>query len=208
VGSPRLFKTGAVLMIWGYGLLLVIPILVSFVALTVVRLGLWTLLIPLSTLVATAWLVPLGQGNSYIAQRLKALRPGASVGDSDSEFLVQLSLTPRIRRGVRASLEDADDFGFLSFKPDRIDFEGDSIRLSVPYENIKNVSEENVGMRGRFVCGARITVEVDGLRGAGFLQVAERSSLLVPRSKSITRRLLARFKQMEAAGEMHRCTGK
>ncbi len=197
VTQPRLFNLGAVLIILSYGILLVMPLLVSFVAISVIPRGLWTALIPILTLAATAWFVPLGQGNRFIAARFKSFTSRST--DKDG-CLVQLSLAPRIRRGLRATIEDADDFGFLTFGEESFSFDGDSVQLSVPYTNIRRVSQENVGLRGRFVCGSRITVEIAGIPNVELLQFAERSSAFVPQSKRITRALLEKFQKAAKAG--------
>lgn len=194
--APRLFKTAAVLVIWSYGILLIVPVAAAFLAITMMRLNWWTTLVPLFTLAATAWFVPLGQGNSYIARRLRGLGgASSSLLAGGAAYVVQLSLNPRLRKGLRASLEDADDFGYLSFGEDSVTFAGDSISLNVPYANIKHVSQQNVGLRGRFVYGPRVTIAVEGLSGTEVLEFAERSSTFIPQSKRIARELVHRFER-------------
>src|SRR5438105_8207702 len=221
----------SILLIWAYGILLLVPVLAAFVAISLLKLSLWTLLIPSLTLVATAWFVPLGQGNAYIASLLNkrlaheavpgsagvspaqisadtgsarkmpcrrdAGAPKAAVQgmpaaqrsklfgsrEGSAAYIVQLTLKPRLRTGIRAALEDADDFGFLTFDEEEFAFQGDSISISVPYENIQAVSCENVGLRGRFIYGPRITLQIDGLANVESLQFAERSSITISQSK-------------------------
>ena len=69
--APGLFRMPAVLVIWAYGIFLIIPVIATFLAVTMMRLSFWTMLLPLLTLAATAWFVPIGQGNSYIKRRLR-----------------------------------------------------------------------------------------------------------------------------------------
>jgi hypothetical protein len=128
---------------------------------------------------------------------LKAAAP-ANADESGAQteaFLVQLTLAPRVRTNLRAMLEDADDFGFLRFDDRGFSFQGDSIQVSVPFTNVVQVHRQNVGMRGLYLCGPRIIVEVKGLPNVEFLEFAERSSALVPQSKRITRRLLEKLER-------------
>jgi len=186
------------------------------------RLSLWTMLLPLLTLAATAWFVPIGQGNSHIKRRLRldrvaqafnsALSPtskSAGSGNSSEQastdtsidlktcatYVVQLSLTPRLRKGLRAALEDADDFGYLSFGEEGFTFDGDSVHLQAPYSSIKEAWQQNVGWRGRFVYGPRVTIVVDGLNGVQTLEFAERSSTFISQSKKTARELWGHFEQ-------------
>ena len=200
ITPPRLFNNASVLMIWAYGTLLFLPVLISFVAISLIRPGPLTLFIPLVTIAATALLVPLGQGNHYVTRRMKSLKAAAPANADESgaqteAFLVQLTLAPRVRTNLRAMLEDADDFGFLRFDDRGFSFQGDSIQVSVPFTNVVQVHRQNVGMRGLYLCGPRIIVEVKGLPNVEFLEFAERSSALVPQSKRITRRLLEKLER-------------
>ena len=196
IASPRIFNNASVLIIGAYGMILLVPVFFSLLAITLLRPGFLTILIPLLALAMTAWVVPIGQGNHYIARRMKSVSTSAEPGETT--FLVQLTLTPRIRKGLRALLEDADDFGLLIFQEDRVVFNGDSVQISVPYANITSVHRQNVGLRGRFVYGSRVAIEVKGLPNATFLEFAERSSAFVAQSKRISRELLEQFQRASA----------
>ena len=218
ISAAQLFRIGSILLIWAYGILLLVPVLAAFVAISLLKLGLWTLLIPALTLLLTAWFVPLGQGNSYIASRLLKGRlaqemsdgsagaprhikgahlptrsPFAPSAEGSAAYIVQLTLKPRLRTGIRAALEDADDFGFLTLDEEGFAFQGDSISISVPYENIQAVSCENVGLRGRFIYGPRITLQIDGLANVESLQFAERSSITISQSKRTAHAIARQF---------------
>jgi hypothetical protein len=194
INAPRLFRTPAIFVIWAYGILLIVPLAAAFLAVTMMRLSFWTMLIPLFTLVATAWFVPVGQGNSYIVKRLARKKAPGSC-----RCLVQLTLAPRLRKGLRATLEDADDFGYLGFDQDGFTFEGDSIQLRAPYLTIKEAWQQNVGWRGRFIYGPRITVVVDGVNGVRTLEFAERSSTFISQSKNTARELWRHFERARQA---------
>jgi len=122
-------------------------------------------------------------------------QPGAATSRS---YLVQLTLAPRVRKGIRATLEDADDFGYVTFDEDGFVYEGDAITLRVPFQNLRQVWQQNVGWRGRFVYGPRVTIEVDGLKGIAFIEFAERSSLIISQSKRTARELAADFEAIRA----------
>jgi hypothetical protein len=131
--------------------------------------------------------LPFGLGNPYVSRLVRSLSPAA--GETGENFVVQLSLSPRIRSGLCAVLDDADDIGYLSFDGSGFRFQGDSVKLLVPYDCIKEVRPHNIGMRGLFVYGRRIRVMVTGLPNVSSLEFAERSSWLLPTSRKTTRQL-------------------
>ena len=137
----------------------------------------------------TAYFLPFGGGNTHITRLVRSL--GAASGKGGEGFIVQLTLSPRFRSGLRAILEDADDIGYLTFEGNGLRFAGDSVKAFVPYERIEAVRAENSGLRGGFVYGRRIRVVVAGLPQAEWLEFTERSSLLLPESRRITRELYA-----------------
>ncbi len=191
VVSPRLFTLGAVLAVNAYGIALVAPFLMSIVVVSLLKFGPLTVLVPFLVLAGTAYFLPFGLGNTHIGRLMRRHAPTA--GSGTDGFVVQLTLFPRIRSGLRAVLEDADDIGHLSLTGSGLIFAGDSVRLSVPYDRIETVRPQNVGVRGRFVYGRRIKVKVSGLPGIELLEFAERSSWVLPTSIRITRQLCERF---------------
>jgi hypothetical protein len=70
-------------------------------------------------------------------------------------------------------------------------FHGDSVNLSLPFEQIEEIRPQSVGLRGLY--GARIALVVSGLRGIKSLEFAERSSWVLPTSNKTTRRLYERL---------------
>jgi len=191
IAKPRLFAFGAVLVVNAYGILLVAPLFMSILVVSLIKFGLLTLLIPFLVVAATAYFLPFGLGNTHIIRLVRSLNPAA--GRDGDGFIVQLTLSPRIRSGLRAILEDADDIGHLSFSETRLVFQGDSVKLSIPFDRITQAKPQNVGLRGRFVYGRRIKVVVSGLPNIESLEFAERSSWLLPNSRAITRRLCERL---------------
>jgi len=191
ITRPRLFTTGAVAVVNTYGLLLILPIFSSIIVVSVIKLSLLTVLIPLCALAMTACFLPFGLGNTYITRLVRSLNPAA--GPNGDGFIVQLTLSPRLRSGVRALLEDADDIGYLTFTGKGFSFQGDSVQLFVPLENIQLVRPQNIGWRGLYVYGRRIKLVISGWPEVESFEVAERFSWLLPASRAITRDLYERL---------------
>jgi hypothetical protein len=185
------FTARAVAAVNAYGILLLTPLLVSFLVVSLIRIGVHTLLIPCLVAAATAYFLPFGFGNTHITRLVRAFRPAA--GNEADGVVVQLALSPRIRSGLRAVLEDADDIGLLGFTSDGLRFEGDSVNLSVPFDRIEQVRLHNIGLRGLYICGQRIQLMVSGLAGVDSIEFAERASWRLPVSRSIIRKLHERL---------------
>jgi hypothetical protein len=187
IAQPRVFTLGAVLAINAYGLFLAVPIFAAVLVVSVLQFGLLTVLIPFLAIAVTAVFLPFGLGNSYVARLVRSLSPAPS--RDPQGFIVQLTLWPRLQTGIRAVLEDADDIGYLSFSGTGLSFQGDSVKLSVPFDAIVEVRPHNIGLRGLFVYGRRIWIVVSGLPNVESIEVAERSSWLLPTSRRITKQL-------------------
>lgn len=198
VGKPRFFTTGAVAVMCLYGLFLMVPVLVSLAAVSVLQLGVLTWLIPLLTLAAATFLLPFGFGNPHAAKLARALpRP---IGAEHDPFTVQLTLTPRVRSGLRALVEDADDIGWLMLDETALVFAGDSIQLSIPYDKIEEVRSNTIGLRGLFLYPS-VSMNVAGLSGFSSLKVAERSAWSLPAARGISRDLIRRLRLKLPAGK-------
>ena len=191
ITRPRLFTASAVAVVNAYGMLMITPIFFAIISVSVVKLGVLTVLIPLLALAATAYFLPFGLGNTHITRLVRSLNP--SVGQNGDGFIVQLTISPRLRSGLRALLEDADDIGYLTFSARELCFQGDSVKLSVPWENIQLVRPQNIGWRGLFVYGRRIKLVISGWPEVESFEFAERSSWLLPASRATTRRLYERL---------------
>ncbi len=187
VGPPRLLTLGAVLVISAYGLLLVIPVVMAMMVVSLVHLSALTFLIPLLAIAITTFFLPLGFGNPYVVRLVSSLQP--ELPNIPNGFIAQITLAPRLRTGLRALMEDADDVGWLSFTESELMFHGDSIRLSVPFARIGGLRTESIGWRGLFLYGPQTVVAVSGLPQATSFKVAERSSWLLPASRKKAKEL-------------------
>ena len=191
IAQPRLFTAGAVAVVNAYGILLVVPLFIAILVVSLIKFGFLTILIPFVAVAATAYFLPFGLGNTYVSKLVRSLNPAAR--KSEDGFIVQLTLSPRVRSGFRAILDDADDIGYLSFTESELLFQGDSVKLSIPFAHIEQVRPQNIGLRGLFVYGRRIKVMASGLAQIESLEFAERSSWLLPDSRRITRKLAERL---------------
>lgn len=187
IAQPKRFTARAVLVINAYGILLLLPLCCSILLVSLFKFSLLTLLIPLLVVAASVCLLPFGLGNSCVTRLVKSL-PAPPPGSPDP-FVVQLTTSPRIRSGLRAILDDADDVGYLHLASAALSFQGDSVNLSVPYDHILQIQPRNIGWRGLFLYGRRIKLRVSGLPNLDALEFTERSSCHLFASKSITRRL-------------------
>jgi hypothetical protein len=187
ITPPRTLTLSAVLVISAYGLVLFIPVLLAMMVVSVVPLGMGTLLIPLVAIAFATFFLPVGFGNPYVTRLIRSLDHGSVT--EPGGFMVQLTLAPRVRSGLRALLEDADDVGWLRLTESGLLFQGDSIQLAVPYEEIRDLRTKNLGWRGLFVYGSPCTFAVRGLHEATCFKFAERSSWLLPSSRRNAARL-------------------
>ena len=191
VAQPKLFTAGAVATVCAYGALLALPFFLSVLVVSVTRFSLLTAVIPLAVVAGSAYFLPFGFGNPHVTRLVRSLRPAAT--EDGAGFIVQLTLSPRLRSGLRALLEDADDIGYLTVREDELHFQGDSVKLSIPLDRIERVQPQNIGLRGLFVYGRRIKVVVPDLPQVESIEFAERSSSLLPASRAITKRLYQRL---------------
>jgi hypothetical protein len=171
-----------------------VPVLIAVALMSWFEIGMFlSVMIPVLTVVITVLFLPLGLGNPHITSLVRTMNPEAGTGPDD--FVVQLTVSPRLRTGLRGLLEDADDIGRVRFDKSELIFQGDSIQLTLPYEQIQSVRRQNIGLRGLYVYGPRIEVVARGVPGIEYFEFAERSSWLLTTSRRITQRLFCRLLQ-------------
>lgn len=194
ISKPRRFGVLSILTKYVFSFLLAIPLVAAFFILSTVRnLGqFWTLAVPLLALAATVYFLP-SLGNVYVRWVLRGVR--AQMTDNSRQTpIVQITLCPRIRSGFRALIEDADDVGYLSLTESELQFHGDSLQVILPFEQLKAVHGENVGLRGAYLSGGRIRLDISGRDDFEAIEIAERTSLVLPASRRITRNLFEQIK--------------
>jgi hypothetical protein len=186
----------SILAKYAFSLLLAIPVLAALLVISLRNLGVWTLGIPLLTLIGVVYILP-SLGNAYVSWILRGLVSHDS--KAPDGLIVQITLCPRVRKGFRALIEDADDLGYLVLGETELMFQGDSLELFLPFERIISVHGENVGLRGLYVSSGRIRLDISGLDGFEAVEIAERASRVLPSSRKITRQLFQQIKSRIAA---------
>jgi hypothetical protein len=192
INTPRRFSARAILLLNGAGLLLLLPVVASFAVASFFGLGVMTYVIPLATALVALFFLPLGFGNPAIVRWVRSGQP-ARTGRG---MAVQLTLEPRLRSGFQAMLEDADDIGWLSVTAEGIRFEGDSIMLVIPREQVATVRRRTVGWRGLFLYGARIEITAKDSGDWRAFVFGERESKFLPQSRNKSRELTRWFKEL------------
>jgi hypothetical protein len=183
ISQPRVFTTGAILITSAYGLVGLVPVFIAFLMLSVVGFKLSALLLGLGMMAIVIWLLPLASGNPYVSRLIRSIVPEA-VGNTNG-FIVQITFSPRLRSDLRALAEDADDIGYLTADDSRLFFQGDSVKLSVPFAEITRVERKYRGLRSLFV--PRIVLTVPGPLGS--LEFGERAAALLPASRRTSNRI-------------------
>jgi len=196
VKPPTILTPRAIVTISLYGLILVVPVLVSMMVVSVLQFGALTFVVPLGTIALATFFLPLGFGNPYVTKLVRPLHPRSN-GDLDF-YVVQLTRNPRNRSGLLALLEDADDIGYLSFTDSVLVFNGDSIRLTVPFDHIEELKRQTTGWRALFAYGPQTTFSVAGLGEAGTFAFVERSSWVLPTSRRNASQMYQRLSRLVA----------
>jgi len=180
INPPKRGNLGT--MASAYGLLLGIPAVLAMLIVSAMPFGPLTFLFPVGAIVLTAFFAPFGFGNPYVKRMAQSLRPPTE--EHKQGFCVQITFEPRLRSGIRAVFEDADDIGWLTVIGPNLAFFGDSIQLLLPLNQISSVHAQNIGWRGLFLCGPRTVLSIIGLPNVKAVQFAERASSILPESRS------------------------
>jgi hypothetical protein len=131
-------------------------------------------------------------GNWYIRTIVKRLNiADESYGDDD---IFQISFDPRLYKGIRGALEDADDIGLLKLEQEQLLFKGDHVTLAIPYSAIESIQTRNIGWRSLWMGGKRlrITGKIQHYNSVEFL---ERTSCTLSKSKKIANRIHHRLNE-------------
>jgi len=193
IKPATILSPGAVLTMSLFGFVLLLPVLVSMMVVSVLKFGLVTFLLPLATIAAATFFLPFGFGNPYVAKLVRSLKPDS--GGPKQLYIVQLTRVPRQRSGLWAILEDADDIGWLQLTESSLVFVGDSVRLSVPYEHIGELRQQNAGWRALFAYGSQMAFSINGLPEAGTFLFAERASWLLPTSRKLAAQIFQHLRE-------------
>jgi hypothetical protein len=203
VSRPKQFTASAILAMNCHALLALIPVLILAPAgiFVFVKTGSFPALAVILALTAflPVYFFPLILGNAYVKRLVNSIAPTKD----GKGFVVQVTMSPRIHKGVRALADDADDVGRLSITDSELVFDGDAVKLRLPLGWDTRVETRNVGWRGMWICGPRIWVVTPGPSGTIAAQFCDRSSLTVPASRKnssvLKRELLAGIRKATGA---------
>lgn len=112
--------------------------------------------------------------NFYVRQLVTKRVPGRE--GACCEVVAQITFSPRLRDGLLGALEDADDIGFLWIYPERIEFEGATVSLNLPFSNIIRIEPNPPSARAVWLGGERFTALSLNLSKFSSIQFAQRSS--------------------------------
>ena len=186
---PQLLTAGALARVYGYGFLLMVPVLVSMLVISVTTSVLLIALLLLATVALVVFFLPFGFGNPAVVKMVRSLQPASA----QPGFVVQVTLAPRLHSGLRTVIEDADDIGWLSFTETSLVFVGDALKLSIPFAQLRRVKPEGFGRPRFFLYRPRLVLAVSGVPNLESLEFTERSSWVLPASLRIGRELYERL---------------
>jgi hypothetical protein len=196
ISCPKRVHFFALALMCGYGLLLSVPLLASALWVSVRPFGLGTFLVPLAGFAITGVFLPFGFGNSYVMSLVRSFAPEA--GRGQDTYIVQLTLTPRVHSGLRAVMEDADDFGCLKVTDSALEFQGDSVNFCIPLGQLGQVDRRSIGWRGLYLWQHRVALCLNGQPGFSEIEVVDRSTLTLPGARSASARLYKRLSEAVA----------
>lgn len=189
--EPQWFSSKAVFILNCFPILLLIPVLLVLTVLALVRIepsnAIPMILVLQLALAMTVYFLPFGLGNPYVTHLVRRFAPATPT--KRRQFIVQVTLHPRLRTGLRAFADDADDVGVLQFDEADMVIKGDSLQIRLPLNQIGGVGLKNIGWRGFWLAGQRVTINVPGIPGIRSLEIVERSAWTIRKSRRITHEL-------------------
>ena len=128
--------------------------------------------------------LPLIQINPFVRHIVR--ENAGPVSDRRDTHDVQLAITPRLCKGLRGFLEDADDIGRLTIFQEGIRFEGDHVYIELPFSAIDELTHVNSGARLIWLVGRRVRTETTVFEGVQRLEFLERESNTIMTSRRIS----------------------
>ena len=145
----------------------------------------WIMVVPLCCLalvLAISLFVPgLMCANYYVRHLVSHLRSD----HKGMSCICQMTTQPRICRGARAFLEDADDVGVLSIQPGVLTFRGDHSDLVVDLSNSVAVELHNIGWRGLWYASRRVRLILPEQERIHAVDIVERQCWSVFQSRRL-----------------------
>jgi len=114
--------------------------------------------------------------------------------NSSNEYVFQLSFKPRIQRGLRGTLEDADDIGIFIIDKDKVSFIGDYIKIDISFLEIESIEKHNVGWRGFWIVGKRVKIIFKDTSEYSQIDLLERQSATLIEANIISNDVFLKLK--------------
>lgn len=192
VREPQLFSHTAVAILNCFAMLLIVPLLLAFGAVVLlVKIQppsiVMTVLVLHLALAITIYFLPFWLGNPYVTYLVRLFERAPPT--KRRRFIVQVTFDPRLRTGLRGLAEDADDIGVLTFDDADLVFEGDSITIRLPLNQVSGLKLKNIGWRGLWLASERVTISIVNVPGVNSLEICERFSWTIRKSRRITQEL-------------------
>lgn len=131
-------------------------------------------LAPVGFMIIYFAVLPFTLANPYIRYLLR--KKFAAKTASTPCYDCSITLTPRLYKGFRGAVEDADDIGRLEISRDALVFTGDHIDIYLPFDSIVSATSENCGGRRLWMLGNQIVIRTDKLVGLTGFHLNERQS--------------------------------
>jgi membrane protein implicated in regulation of membrane protease activity len=118
--------------------------------------------------------IPVFQVNPYIQavieRTLGLKRPKSVLYDC------QITLSPRLSKGLRRLLDDSDDVGRLEFTTEGLTFHGGCITLTLPFRDIESSKKMRTKARNLWIAGGSTRLVTSAFDGINHIEFGERQS--------------------------------
>jgi hypothetical protein len=88
----------------------------------------------------------------------------------------QITLSPRLSKGLRRVLDDSDDVGRLEFTTEGLSFHGGCITLTLPFRDIESATKMPPKARNLWITGGAVRLVTTAFDGIAYIDFFERQS--------------------------------
>lgn len=199
VKAPDRFNMTTVIII---NLLAMLPLCILYPLLLIVGLnvpsgfwgvpfGVWFVLL-CGMCLLYLWFFPGLGGINYYTRRFVSQM---FEGSGETGYICQVTMQPRLYRGIRAFLEDADDIGLVTLNDGVLKFRGDHSDIAITLSTDVTAELRTIGWRGLWYSGARIRLTFPGREPFHEIEFLERQCWSVKASKRLAQELYAKIQQ-------------
>lgn len=117
---------------------------------------------------------PVFQVNPYIQAVIE--RTLGLMKRKSAMYDCQITLSPRLCRGLRKLLDDADDVGRLEITSEGVTFQGGSVTLALPFRDIQSSKKMSRKARNLWIAGGSTRLATSVIDGITYIEFGERQS--------------------------------